>query len=335
MKILTCGAGGFISGHLTKRLIEEDHEVTAVDVKPLEEWYQVHPQARNVVGDLRDYDVCFDLCRGQDQIYHHAADMGGMGFISTHRIDCMESVLITINLLKAASRRDVKRVFYASSACVYPDFKQKVTSVSLAESDAWPADPEPGYGLEKLYGEQLCKFYTEEFGLQTRVARYHNIFGPEGTYRGGREKAPAAISRKVAEAVITGERVIDIWGDGAQTRSFLYIDECLEGTIRLMDSDHADPLNIGSDELVSINQLVTYVEQIAGVVLHRKYNLTAPQGVRGRNSNNDKVYRILKWKPTESLQTGLQKTYDWVFEQMKRDMEEESTPPGPGNLLFR
>jgi nucleoside-diphosphate-sugar epimerase len=223
-------------------------------------------------------------------------------------------------MLRASEANGVSDLFYASSACVYNDEVQQVEQVSLKESDAWPADPEPGYGMEKLFGEEIAMFYRDETDLNTVIARFHNIFGPNGTYRGGREKAPAAICRKVAVASITGDKVIEIWGDGNQTRSFLYIDECLDGIERMMDRSYDKPLNLGSSELVSINQLVTIVEEIAGITLNRAYNLDAPQGVRGRNSDNTLIEQILNWKPTESLKSGLEKTYSWVYDQVYNDM---------------
>lgn len=309
------GAGGFIGGHLVARLLEEDEDVIAVDIKPLDEWHQVHGALKNIHScDLSDpNNVDLD---GVDTVYHLAADMGGMGFISSHRIDCMESVVLTINLLNDAQYEGVQKFFYASSACVYPDFRQRETHVSLKESDAWPADPEPGYGLEKLYGEQLCKFYKEEYGLETRVARFHNIFGEYGTFKGGREKAPAALCRKVAEAVKYGIDEIDIWGDGEQTRSFLHVDECIEGIMRLVGSDIDYPLNIGSNELVSVNSLVTMIEDYAGVKLKRRYDLSAPQGVRGRNSDNTLIRQVLGWAPNLPLRSGIERTFDWISEQV-------------------
>lgn len=322
MKILIAGAGGFIGGHLARRLLAEGHDVCGVDIKPQWEWYQLNQDYedsyRRFSMDLRDYNNCLSVTRWAepDRVYNLAADMGGMGFIATHRVDCMQSALVTINLLRATQRFDVGQFFYASSACVYNDTLQKQTQVSLKEADAWPADPEPGYGMEKLFGEEIAKFYREETGLRTVIARFHNIFGPYGTYEGGREKAPAAICRKVAQAKISGERSIEIWGDGEQTRSFLYVDECLEGIERLMQADVSVPLNLGSSELVSINQLVSMVEDIAGIKLERKYDLTAPQGVRGRNSDNAKIEETLGWKPTESLYNGLSKTYAWIYDQL-------------------
>lgn len=321
MRILVAGAGGFIGGHLAGKLLREGHTVIGADIKPAGQWYQTHYDHRDYWRnqvDLRDYDNCVRMMTDYqvDDVYNLAANMGGMGFIATHRVDCMESALITINLLRAAALAHVDQFFYASSACVYNDKLQQNEEVSLREADAWPADPEPGYGMEKLFGEEIAKFYREEKSLRTVVARFHNIFGPHGTYDGGREKAPAAICRKVAQAKLSGDHTIDIWGDGQQTRSFLYVDECLEGIERLMGCSPDEPLNLGSSELVSINQLVTMVEQIAGVELERTYNLDAPQGVRGRNSDNERIKLVTGWAPSESLYDGLEKTYAWIYDQL-------------------
>ena len=314
---LVAGAGGFIGGHLTKRLLEKGYNVIATDIKKAEDWYQVHKDADIVDDtDLRYPANSYITTLGVDHVFNLAADMGGMGFISSHRVDCMRSALITMHLLDNGLKHGVSKFFYASSACVYNDDLQSETDVSLREEDAWPALPEPGYGLEKLYGEQLHKFYEEELDFQVRVARFHNIFGPHGTYDGGREKAPAAICRKVIEAKLSGNHEIEIWGDGEQTRSFLYIDECVEGIERLFESNISEPLNIGSDELVSINELVTIVEEIADVKLERKYDLTKPQGVRGRNSNNDLIKEKLHWAPRAKLVDGMEKTYSWIYDKM-------------------
>ena len=317
MRVTVAGAGGFIGGHLVQRLLNDGHEVVAVDIKPAPEWYQLHSEANNITStDLKTLNACLLSVDGSEVVFNLAADMGGMGFIASHRIECMESVLITTNILKASLQVGVDQLFYASSACVYPDFLQREEQVSLKESDAWPADPEPGYGMEKLFGEEIAKFYRDETELRTVVARFHNIFGPYGTYDGGREKAPAAICRKVAQAKLGGTDEIEIWGDGEQTRSFLYVDECIEGILRMVSQDIAIPLNLGSDELVSINQLVTMVEDIAGIKLDRTYNLDAPQGVRGRNSENTLIKETLDWAPSAKLYDGLEKTYDWIFSEL-------------------
>lgn len=317
MKVCVGGAGGFIGGHLVKRLLDLEFDVVAADIKPFSEWHQIHQEANNLFDlDLRSLSNCLVATSKCDQVYNLAADMGGMGFIATHRVDCMESALVTINMLRAASQNGCETFFYASSACVYNDGLQQEEDVSLRESDAWPADPEPGYGMEKLFGEEIAKFYRQEKSLKTVIARFHNIFGPYGTFFGGREKAPAAICRKVAQAAIDGDRSIEIWGDGNQTRSFLYVDECLDGIEKMISADVAQPLNLGSSELVSINKLVSIVEDIANVKLERKYNLNAPQGVRGRNSNNDLIRETLDWQPTQPLIFGLEKTYSWIFDQI-------------------
>jgi len=257
-----------------------------------------------------------------DVVYNLAADMGGMGFIENNRALCMLSVLISTHMLEAARRAGVRRFFYSSSACVYAASKQESPDVApLAEGDAYPAMPEDGYGWEKLFSERMARHFYEDFGLETRVARYHNVYGPQGTYDGGREKAPAAVCRKVARAVLDGTNRIEIWGDGRQTRSFTYIDDCIEGTLRLTDSDVHEPLNIGSDQLVTINELVDIVEGIAGVTLERSHDLTAPQGVRGRNSDNALIGRRLGWTPSIRLEDGLRDTYKWIFEQMSLGLE--------------
>lgn len=316
MKIAVCGAGGFIGGHLVARLVREGHEVTAIDKKPLIEWLQSPIGSVSMRLDL-SRPLHFYL-RGytQDHIFNLAADMGGMGFIEKNKALCMLSVLINTNLLQAA--RGVSRFFFSSSACVYNADKQKDPGLlPLREEDAYPAMPEDGYGWEKLFSERMCRHFTEDFGLETRVARYHNVYGPYGTYDGGREKAPAAICRKVIQAKLSGDRDMVIWGDGEQTRSFMYIDDCIEGTLRLMNSEVREPLNVGSSERVSINRLVDIVEEIAGIKLHRKYDLDAPKGVNGRNSDNTKIKSLLGWEPSIKLRDGMEKTYAWIYDQMK------------------
>jgi GDP-D-mannose 3',5'-epimerase len=319
---LVAGAGGFIGGQLVRDFIEQGVSVRAVDRKQIKDWYYCSPEAENVVADLQDKSSCYRVCEGTKQVYNLAADMGGMGFIEHNKALCMLSVLINTHLLMASRETGVRRFFFSSSACVYPDYRQRDTHIpALKESDAYPAMPEDGYGWEKLFGERMCRHFREDFGLETRIARYHNVYGPFGTWDGGREKAPAAISRKVALAVINGTREIEIWGDGEQTRSFMYIDDCTQGTNLLMNSDYVDPLNIGSDEMVSINQLVDIVEDIAGIKLRRRYNLDAPKGVRGRNSDNGLILRALKWAPSISLRAGMEKTYAWIYDQAKARAE--------------
>jgi nucleoside-diphosphate-sugar epimerase len=316
--VLVTGAGGFIGGHLVRRLRDEGvGQLRAVDVKPLDQWHQAFTDVENLSGNLEALDECHKAVDGVDTVFNLAADMGGMGFIESNKALCMLSVLVSTHVLVAARDAGVERLFYASSACVYAAGKQDSPAVEpLREEDAYPAMPEDGYGWEKLFSERMCRHFMEDFGIETRVARYHNVYGPHGTWDGGREKAPAAICRKVAMAKLTGEHEIEIWGDGEQTRSFTYIDDCLEGTLRLTRSEVREPLNIGSDQLVTVNQLVDIVESIAGVTLKRNYNLDAPQGVRGRNSDNTRVRAVLGWTPSISLEEGLAETYRWVYDQV-------------------
>lgn len=315
--VLVAGAGGFIGGHLTARLTADGYAVRAVDVKPLDQWYQRLPGGDNVQADLTVRDACYRATDGASQVFNLAADMGGMGFIENNKAACMLSVLISTHLLMAARDAGVERYFYASSACVYAAGKQTSPEVEpLREEEAYPAMPEDGYGWEKLFSERLARHFLEDFDLETRVARYHNVYGPLGTYEGGREKAPAAICRKVIEAKLSGSSSIEIWGDGEQTRSFMYIDDCLTGTRRITDSDCAEPINLGSDQLVSINQLVDIVEKIADVKLERRYRVDAPQGVRGRNSDNTMISEALGWAPSVRLEDGLDATYRWIHDQV-------------------
>ena len=318
--VVVTGGGGFIGAHLVADLLRDGFtNVRSVDVKPLDEWFQLFPEADNCRLDLRDLPACREAVDGAATVYNLAADMGGMGFIEANKALCMISVLINTHLLVAAREASVERYFFASSACVYAVDKQTSPEVTaLREEDAYPAMPEDGYGWEKLFSERMCRHFREDFGLQTRVGRYHNVYGPHGTFEGGREKAPAAICRKVAEAKLSGRYEIEIWGDGKQTRSFMYIDDCLYGTRRLVDSDVVDPLNIGSSELVSIDELVGIVEEIADVKLERRYDTSAPQGVRGRNSDNTLIRERLGWEPSISLREGLEKTYRWVYDQLAR-----------------
>ena len=312
------GAGGFIGGHLIARLRAEGHTgIRAVDLKPFDEWYQRFDDVENLRLDLQKAEACEQSCAGASEVFNLAADMGGMGFIETHKTECMLSVLINTHMLVAAQRAGVQRYFFSSSACVYAADRQTSAAVTpLKESDAYPAMPEDGYGWEKLFGERLCRHFYEDYGMETRVARYHNVYGPYGTYDGGREKAPAAICRKVISAVLEGRDDIEIWGDGHQTRSFMFIDDCVEGTLRLMRSDVREPVNVGSDELVTINQLVDLVEAISAVRLKRRYKLDAPKGVRGRNSDNTLIRERLGWAPSTSLAQGLRATYDWIVGEM-------------------
>ena len=298
-------------------LLAEGHEVRAVDKKPQDEWYQVHGEAENLVADCSDMADAQKMSVGTEEIYNLAADMGGMGFIENNKAECMLSVLTSTNMLVAARDAGTRTFFYSSSACVYNGTKQTDPDVTaLKESDAYPADPEDGYGWEKLFSERMARHFREDFGLETRVARYHNVYGPEGTFEGGREKAPAALSRKIAWAKLTGEHTIDIWGDGEQTRSFMYIDDCVRGTKEILHGENLEPVNLGSAELVSINQMVSILEDIAGITVEREYDLTAPQGVRGRNSDNTFFREVYGWEPSISLRSGLEKTYSWIHDQL-------------------
>lgn len=319
-KILVAGAGGFIGGHLVKELVKKGNSVRAVDIKPLNEWYQITDGVENLVLDLRLRENCYTAVNGFNEVFNLAADMGGMGFIENNKAACMISVLINTHLLIAARDCGIDRFFYASSACVYNGDKQTdPNNPGLKEADAYPALAEDGYGWEKLFSERMCRHFREDFGLATRVARFHNVYGPHGTFDGGREKAPAAIIRKVIEASLTGKKEITIWGDGHQTRSFMYIDDCLKGILAIMYSDIIEPLNLGSSEMVSINQLVTIVEEIAGFTMKRNYDLDAPKGVRGRNSENTLIRKYLNWEPSIPLKEGMKKTYDWIKDQMLQD----------------
>ena len=317
MKYLVSGAGGFIGGHLVANLLEEGHEVVAADVKPLEYWFQLFEKSKNFSLDLKDYSNCLKVADGVDYVYNMACNMGGMGFIENNKAECMLSVLINTNLLRACVEKKVKKYFFSSSACVYNASKQEKTFIDgLKESDAYPAQPEDGYGWEKLFSERMCRHFYEDFGLETRVARYHNVYGPQGTYDGGREKAPAALCRKVISAKINKKNFIDIWGDGEQTRSFLYITDCIQGTKKLFESNEREVFNIGSEEQVSINQMSSIIENIAGIKLEKNYQLDKPKGVRGRSSDNSLIRQKISWDSNTSLSDGLKLTYDWIYSQM-------------------
>jgi nucleoside-diphosphate-sugar epimerase len=315
--ILVAGGGGFIGGHLVARLRAlGKYRVRSVDIKPYDEWYQIFDDVDNQIADLTELRACQTANHGVTEVYNLAADMGGIGFIEGNRALCMLSVLINTHLLMAARAANVARYFYASSACVYNAGKQSSPqAAALREADAYPAQPEDGYGWEKLFSERMCRHFTEDFGMYTRVARFHGVYGPFGAWEGGREKAPAAIIRKVVHAKSTGQHDIEIWGDGNQTRSFAYIDDCIEGIDRIMNADMLDPLNLGSSEIVSINQLVDVVEDIAGIQLQRNYNLSAPRGVNGRNSDNTLCRKVLGWEPTMRLRAGMEKTYAWIAQE--------------------
>ncbi|MBA0125064.1 NAD-dependent epimerase/dehydratase family protein [Haloechinothrix sp. YIM 98757] len=324
--VLVTGAGGFIGGHLVQALINRGDAVRAVDVKPVQEWEQCSTEAENTVRDLKYLQNCREVVDGVDQVYNLAADMGGIGFIENHKAECMLSALISIHMLAAAKDAGVERFFYSSSACVYAaDRQDRPDATFLRESDAYPAMPEDGYGWEKLFSERMARHFREDYQLGTRVARYHNVYGPYGAWDGGREKAPAAICRKVATAKLTGDPRLEIWGDGEQTRSFMYVDDCVDGTIRIADGDVTDPLNLGSAELVTINQLVDVVQEIAGVELRRNYRLDAPQGVRGRCSDNTLIQRAFGWEPSTTLRDGLAVTYPWIEQQVAAALAAESS----------
>jgi GDP-D-mannose 3',5'-epimerase len=323
-KIVVAGAGGFIGGHLVKELVKKGNSVRAVDIKPLNEWYQITEGSDNLVLDLRLRENCYMAVNGYNEVFNLAADMGGMGFIENNKAACMISVLINTHLLIAAKECGIDRFFYASSACVYNGDKQTdPDNPGLKESDAYPALAEDGYGWEKLFSERMCRHFFEDYRIITRVARFHNVYGPHGTYDGGREKAPAAICRKVIDARMTGKKEIVIWGDGHQTRSFMYIDDCIKGIQDIMYSSIIEPINLGSSEMVSINQLVEIVEEIADYNMERKYDLDAPKGVRGRNSENTLIRKYLGWEPSIPLRKGMKKTYDWIKDEMENEVKEK------------
>ncbi len=316
--IVVGGAGGFIGGALMKRFHDKGFtNLRAIDIKPFDQWYQRFDWADNRQLDLSLKEACEEALDGAVEVYNLAADMGGMGFIENNKAACMLTVLINTHMLMAAQKAGtIERYFYSSSACAYNTTMQRETNITaLKEEDAYPAMAEDGYGWEKLFSERMCRHFREDCGIETRVARFHNVYGPFGTWDGGREKAPAAISRKVIAALDTGNMTIEIWGDGSQTRSFMYIDDCLEGIDRIAHSGVLEPINLGSAELVSINDLVSIVEDIAGVKLERTYKLDAPKGVRGRNSDNTMIERELGWEPDLPLREGMEKTYAWIKEQ--------------------
>ena len=315
-KILICGAGGFIGGHLTRKLMENNTLICA-DIKPYEHWFQSFEKNKNYSLDLKEYENCLKVTEGVKYVYNLACNMGGMGFIENNKAECMLSVLVNTNLLRACLKNKVKRYFYSSSACVYNASKQEKTFIpGLKEADAYPADPEDGYGWEKLFSERMCRHFTEDFVLDTRVVRYHNVYGPFGTFDGGREKAPAALCRKIIEAKLNQSKKIDVWGDGEQTRSFLYIDDCLKGTMDVFEKNYTDPINVGSEEQVSINQMIKIIESIADYKVEKNYQLDKPKGVRGRSSNNELVKKETGWEPKLSLKQGLEKTYAWIYKQV-------------------
>jgi len=316
-KILVCGAGGFIGGHLVANLLDEENDVICVDNKPFDLWFQHFEGCKNYSLDLKEYENCLKVTDGVEHIYNMACNMGGMGFIENNKAECMLSVLINTNLLRASVKNNIQKYFFSSSACVYNAAKQKDSFVKgLKESDAYPAEPEDGYGWEKLFSERMCRHFTEDFKLETRVARYHNVYGPIGTFDGGREKAPAALCRKIINAKLNSQDTIDVWGDGNQTRSFMYIDDCIIGTKKLFSSDSSDVYNIGSEEQVSINQMIEVIQEIADIKLKKNYLLDKPLGVRGRSSDNSLIREKIQWDTNISLKTGLEKTYKWIFDQI-------------------
>ena len=320
-KILVVGAGGFIGGHLVKKLLDNGNSIVSTDIKPKEYWFQDFEITENYYSmDMKDIYNCRKVTKNIDYVFNMACNMGGMGFIENNKAECMQSVLINTNLLIACKESEIKKYFFSSSACAYNKNKQeKVFIEGLKEGDAYPADPEDGYGWEKLFSERMCRHFMEDYGIEVRVARYHNIYGPYGTYDGGREKAPAALCRKVIKAKNNKDNKIEVWGDGLQTRSFLYVDDCIEGTLRLFESDYSDPLNIGSDEQVSINQMIEIIEDISGIEkLERVYQLDKPKGVRGRSSNNDLAKKVLSWSFKIKLKEGLKNTYDWISSETSK-----------------
>ncbi len=316
-KYLIAGAGGFIGGYITRNLINEGHEVVCADLKPLEYWFQCFSSAKNYSLDLKELENCIKVTEGVDYVYNMACNMGGMGFIENNKAECMLSVLINTNLLRACLKNNIKKYFFSSSACVYNASKQKEVFIpALKEIDAYPADPEDGYGWEKLFSERMCRHFTEDFNLDTRVLRYHNVYGPLGTFDGGREKAPAALCRKLIKAKLNNDKSIDVWGDGKQTRSFMFIDDCIYGTIKIFNSNSSEVYNLGSSEQVSINQMIEIIEEIGQYKVKKNYQLDKPKGVRGRSSDNEQIKKLLSWEPSVSLRKGLEITYKWIYDQI-------------------
>ena len=318
-KIFVAGAGGFIGGHIVKELMKRGYEVKAADIKPFNEWFQMFDEAMNYERDLSDKNSCYDMVDGCDEVINMACNMGGMGFIENNKALCMLSVLVNTHLLMACREFKVKKYFFSSSACAYNKDLQNETGITgLKEEDAYPANPEDGYGWEKLFSERMCRHFYEDYKLDVKVARYHNIYGPNGTYDGGREKAPAALCRKIINSILNNDNEIDVWGDGEQTRSFLYIEDCVEATLNFFDSEFHGPINIGSEEKVSINQMIDKIEVISNKRVNRNYQLDKPKGVRGRNSDNTLIRKQLGWNPKYDLHKGLEKTYQWIFSEIKK-----------------
>ena len=318
-KILVTGAGGFIGGHLVKELLNKGYSVRAVDIKPFEKWYQFFDEVENNQLDVAIKENCFKMAKAVNGVMNMACNMGGMGFIENNKAECMLSVLVNTHMLMACKENKVKKYFFSSSACAYnKDLQDKPDISGLKESDAYPANPEDGYGWEKLFSERMCRHYLEDYGLDVKVARYHNVYGPNGTYDGGREKAPAALCRKVILAKEKNSDIIDVWGDGKQTRSFLFIEDCVNATLQFFTSNHHGPINIGSEEKVSINEMIEKIEKISSKKFKKNYQLDKPKAVRGRSSNNDLIRKLLKWEPKYNLYEGLKRTYQWIEEDMKK-----------------
>ena len=319
-KVLVTGAGGFIGGHLVKRLLAKKYKVFCCDLKPLKYWYQIFDKTVKFHStDLNKFINCLKVTKDIDYVFNLACNMGGMGFIENNKAACMTSVLINTNLLNASKENKVKKYLFSSSACVYNSQKQKsINNPGLCEEDAYPADPEDGYGWEKLFSERMCRHFKEDYGFNVRVVRLHNVYGPMGTFSGGREKAPAAICRKIAEAKLKNKNVIEVWGDGKQTRSFMFIDDCINGILKIFFSNYSDPVNLGSSERVSINQMIETLENISGFHVKKKYLLNMPKGVRGRSSNNKLIKKILKWEPKTKLKKGLKITYHWILKELSK-----------------
>ena len=318
-KILVTGAGGFIGGHLVKELLNKGYSVRAVDIKPFDEWYQIFNDVENNQLDMAIKENCFKMTNGVSEVMNMACNMGGMGFIENHKAECMLSVLVNTHMLMACKENKVKKYFFSSSACAYnKDLQDKPDISGLKESDAYPANPEDGYGWEKLFSERMCRHFLEDYGLDVKVARYHNVYGPNGTYDGGREKAPAALCRKIIIANEKNSDIIDVWGDGKQTRSFLFVEDCVNATLKFFNSNHHGPINIGSEEKVSINEMIEKIEKISKKKFKKNYQLDKPKGVRGRSSNNDLIRKLLKWEPKYNLSEGLKKTYQWIEEDIKK-----------------
>lgn len=318
MKYLVAGAGGFIGGHIVKKLVEQDHDVTCVDIKPLELWFQKNKSSKNYSLDLKDLKNCEEVVKNNDFVINMACNMGGIGFIELNKAECMLSVLINTNLLMCCKKFNIKKYFFSSSACAYnKDLQEKTFINGLKEDDAYPANPEDGYGWEKLFSERMCRHFLEDFLIDTKVARYHNVYGPYGTYDGGREKSPAAMCRKIISAKINGTKDIEVWGDGEQTRSYLFVNDCVNATLKFFDSKFNGPVNIGSEEQVSINQMIGIIEEITEYKVNKIYDLSKPLGVRGRSSNNDKIKEQLSWEPQFKLKEGLEITCKWIYDMMK------------------